>query len=673
MHATAAATLVALVAGTVGGVAAPAAAQQGPEVVTDVYVEMDDGVRLATDVHLPPGTPTDGSVQVPCLVEVTPYRKEVRAEEAASFLPDAGFGVIQVDARGTGGSEGEYDIVFSVREQWDSAAVIDWAAEESGYCTDKVGMFGGSYSGIIQYLVASLPPDRAPEHLAAIAPQRAFGDLYRDIVYHGGQMIASFGALWSGGTSALYYQPPTNVDTAEGQSAWTDHLANNDPLLVSYLQNPYVDATFTADDSPNAWSQDLYRDSSVLDRIERLTVPTFHLAGWFDSFTRGQLLTVQEALANERGGTGGPNYLAVGPWNHTETHFSYHPLLRERLVEWYRHWLDDGPRPDWFGRDRIRYYTMGDGGLLDDTGHWTDTASWPPPQVDHDRLHLTADGGLTEDEPAGGEVTWVYDPTTGVAEWPSRWDDAAGVVPHADRDQSLDGDRGGPTFMTEALSEDLTLAGPLSLRLQMSSQGLPGGDGPVEGLPDELNALVPPYHDTDLVVKVSDVAPDGTATLITSGFLRASHRALDLDRSQVVDGDVVVPFHPHTRDSVEPVPEGETVEYWVEVWPTAKTFREGHRLRVDVYSADTPNHLNLLRPAVNTITTGAETYLVVPTLQDAGGPPGHVDLPDPATDRRAATQTAGAGTSLPATGGGAAALGLLLVVGAALLWRTRRT
>jgi uncharacterized protein len=604
---------LAVVASVVAGVAATTAqvagAQDGPVKIEDVYVTMDDGVRLATDIYLPPGTPSDGSVQVPCLVELTPYRKEVRAAQAISFLPQAGFGVIQVDARGTGGSEGQYDIVFSLREQWDTAEIIDWAATDSGFCTDRVGMFGGSYSGIIQYLVASLPPDRAPQHLTAIAPQRAYGDLYRDIVYHGGQMIASFGILWSSGTSVYYYQPPTNIDTPQGLAAWTDHLSN-DPMIVPYLLNPYVDAIH---DAGLPTEQALYLDSSVLERMEHLSVPTFHLAGWFDSFTRGQLLTFQQGLAVEQAGHGGPHYLAIGPWNHSGTHFAYYDDLRERLVEWYRYWLADGPQPVWFGDDRLRYYTMHAGGLDDATGSWDEVAAWPPPGVRYDRLYLTPDGGLAPDVPAEAEVRWLYDPTVGVTAWPSRWDNAAGV-PQSTTDQRLDGDRSGATFLTPVLDQDLTVAGPLSLRLQAATVGLPGLDAPIDGLPPLVDALVPPYHDTDFVVKVSDVQPDGTAELITEGFLRASHRALDPERSQVVDGEVVVPFHLHTRDAVAPPPVGEVVEYWIEVWPTAKTFPAGHRLRVDIHSADTPNHVNLVRPSLNTVVTGAETYLVLPVL-----------------------------------------------------------
>jgi hypothetical protein len=38
-----------------------------------------------------------------------------------------------------------------------------------------------------------------------------YGDLYRDIVYHGGMVIGTFGLIWSGGTTAYYTEPPTDM------------------------------------------------------------------------------------------------------------------------------------------------------------------------------------------------------------------------------------------------------------------------------------------------------------------------------------------------------------------------------------------------------------------------------------------------------------------------------
>jgi len=611
-------------------------------VFKDVRYTMDDGVPLAADVYLPPS----GKGPFPCLVELTPYRKELRGTEGASFLPSQGFALIEVDARGTGGSGGEYDYVFSLREQRDAAEVIDqapamgtgkgapslpgWAGR---VCTDKVGMFGGSYSGIIQYLVASLPKGLAPRHLVAIAPQRAYGDLYRDIVYQGGMVIGSFGAIWSGGTTAYYSVPPLDVGpSTDADTAWVDHLTKNDPMLVNYLLNPYIDAKIALDNTQGAVAhQRLYTDSSILPRIANLHVPVLHLAGWFDAFTRGQMLTFETALRQERADPSdhGPNYLIVGPWNHSNTHFitpasnsvSGPPdmdnrSLRNVLADWYRYWLAGGPRPSWMNGPRVHYYTM-KGSLLDATGGWRTANSWPDAQATYDRLYLRAGGGLSRTKPAFAEQPsdmYAYVPAAGTGELLSRWDNAAsGSIPQPEWDQRTDEPK-GLSFTTAPFGKPFTLAGPMNLHLVASTQQLPVA---LSAADTGLTQLEPPYVDTDFVVKIADVAPDGTATLITQGYLRASHRTLDRHGSEfATSGDLIRALHYDDALHVSPPPLGEPVAYDIEIWPTAKTFVAGHSLRLDIYSADTPGHLTLIRPALNTVFHSREalSYLTVPVL-----------------------------------------------------------
>jgi len=108
-------------AGVMLTIATASAQSTTARVTKDVRFTMDDGIQIAADVYLPPS----GSGPFPCLVELTPYRKETRAAEGASFLPGQGFALIEADARGTGGSNGEYDVVFSIREQRDTAEVIE--------------------------------------------------------------------------------------------------------------------------------------------------------------------------------------------------------------------------------------------------------------------------------------------------------------------------------------------------------------------------------------------------------------------------------------------------------------------------------------------------------------------------------------------------------------------
>src|SRR4051794_19663680 len=138
--------------------AMPAAARAGVttndpsyEVVkeSDVYIPMTDGTKLAADVYRPqpkPGQPADQ--KFPCLFEMTPYRKELRAAEAAGFFPARGFIYVEVDARGTGGSQSQYDGVFLPAEQNDGYDAVEWLATKYPACNGKVGLWGGSYSGI---------------------------------------------------------------------------------------------------------------------------------------------------------------------------------------------------------------------------------------------------------------------------------------------------------------------------------------------------------------------------------------------------------------------------------------------------------------------------------------------------------------------------------------------
>jgi len=618
-------TAFVLVVLTCAAAVQPGSADGHYTVMTDVRVVMDDGVRMAADVYIPTIPDADGDGLYPCVVELTPYRKESRYSEGASFLPAQGIALIEVDARGTGGSEGEYDVVFSVREQADAAAWVEWAATQAvnqsdePLCEDTVGMYGGSYSGIIQYLVATLPAEgqgdvpAAPPHLAAIAPQRAYGDLYRDIVYHGGMVIGSFGLIWSGGTTAYYTQPPTDIDTTDGQAAWLDHVTSNDPMIVPYLSSPFADDIYTSDDSNPAYTQKLYEDSSALPRIENLKVPTLHLAGFFDAFTRGQLLTFSEAHALEQAhGDRGPNFLIAGPWNHSGTHFiSPDQGFRQELADWYLYWLEGegngAPEPAWFAGPRVRYFhtiTGAVNGQSETDGSWKADTRWPPSDVSVGRFALEADGNIrrcTEDCQPGMAppiMSYVSNPTAGTAEILSRWDNAAGT-PQPGWDQRTE-DGKGLTWTTPALEEPLSLAGPIGLSMRAAVTGLDGGAGYPEGLAG-LAQLTLSYLDTDLVVKISDVAPDGTATLVTQGYLRASHRAYDPERSVYLDGELMAPFHIHTADALDPPATGDARDYELEIWPIAKTFEAGHQLRVDLYSADTPSHLTILEPTLNEI------------------------------------------------------------------------
>jgi predicted acyl esterase len=96
--------------------------------------------------------------------------------------------------------------------------------------------------------------------------------------------------------------------------------------------------------------------------------------------------------------------------------------------------------------------------------------------------------------------------------------------------------------------------------------------------------------DTNFIVRLWDAAPSGKCQLITTGYLKASHRELD-DRA--TEGN---PYHPHTR--AVPVEPGKIEEYVLRLYPFAATFQPGHRLVAEL-SSDEPlfdEHNSLLPP-----------------------------------------------------------------------------
>ena len=572
----------------------------------NVVVPMTDGTRLVADVYRP--APKSDGQRFPCLFEQTPYRKEMRAEEAAGFFPTRGFVYMELDARGTGGSEGEYDGVFLPQEQEDGYDAIEWLATKYPHCNGRVGMWGGSYSGINQYLTATSPKGKPP-HLLTIAPQRAFSDLYRDIVYTGGILTGSFGAIWAAGTTGyntIGADPRSGPDPELAVRAPVEHL-QNDPMFARYLNEPFDSA--------------LYRDSSVIYRLRRLRLPVLHLAGLYDAFTRGQLQAIGRLLELQRAGkVRGPNYAIVGPWNHGGTHFLDHPPFDQRILEWYRHWLDGSPRPAWFRKPPVTFCEMQE--ARDGKCRWRRSAAWPPARSSATRLFLAAGGRLAARAPAGSAPigSWEWNPTAGTGEAGfSKWDNAAGP-PQRDADQAAEDEFKGLTFSTPPLARDLVVNGPIMLSLKATTEPLAGdGSGPDIGdLVEELGQagaarVLPPYHDTDFVVKLAEVAPDGTSTLIQSGFLRASHRLLDPRRTRRAGRAVTEPVPWHDQQHLAPPPVGKPVRYEIEVWPIAKRFRRGHQLRIALYSADTPGHFTVLKPARNTVLAGS--YLLLTTAR----------------------------------------------------------
>ena len=142
------------------------------------FIRMDDGIELGATITFPSETgsaPAPG--RFPVVLNMTPYGRDgACCCESASDFATRGFVLAVVDVRGTGGSQGNLDEnYFSPREARDGYDLVEFLGTQP-WSNGKVGMSGGSYLGIVQYLTA----EQDPPHLAAIAPDEALADLYND-------------------------------------------------------------------------------------------------------------------------------------------------------------------------------------------------------------------------------------------------------------------------------------------------------------------------------------------------------------------------------------------------------------------------------------------------------------------------------------------------------------
>lgn len=228
-------------------------------------------------------------------------------------------------------------------------------------------------------------------------------------------------------------------------------------------------------------------------------------------------------------------------------------------LRWYDLWLKDLDTGVLDG-DPIRIWVQGE-------ERWRGEREWPLARTRWTEWFLGgADGGLEgtlEETPgADGARTYAYRPQ-----------DAAAWV------------RGEPRFVYRSapLEQELEVTGPVALTLVAAVTA----------------------EDADWIAWLCDEAPDGTRDVLAKGWLRASHRALDPERTLPHR-----PWHPHTAEAAEPVRPGEPTEYAIEIWPTCNLFRRGHRLRLELSSCDSLDLLGrwanraLFLPSDNTVLEG---------------------------------------------------------------------
>ena len=582
------ATRIASAVAVIAGLALAPAAAAAP----NTYIPMQDGVRLAANLQLPPGDPPAGGW--PAIFVYDGYAGGSSPVGAPDSI-EARYALIHVSIRGTGCSGGQFDL-FDRRHAKDGYEIVEWIADQP-WSNGRVGMMGHSYGG----LSATFTAAEAPPHLDALVVSGLIDDLYRGIVYPGGVPNLGFPLIWP-----YAYRPAVDVATgtvpglAAGDAECAANLADREAPNIA--DEPLLNGLVGYNDGPWWAAHSLY---TYLDGIE---VPTFVGHAWQDEQTgpRGGPVVFEKLPA------GLPKRFVASNGDHS-VNGGAPPEVRAQRYAWIDRFvsdvdngIDQAPPVQVLLETARRGDSLTSNGLVEGT-------DFPLPETDWTRWYLRSDQGLSTEAPGAGEGSDSYVAGTGRQSWNFFAPTAGGELASASGPDEL-------SFASEPMTEPTTIAGPIAATLYASTTAL------------SVNV---PVHtlSTDFFVTVADQAPDGTLTYLQRGMLRASFRALDeLRTKRNADGEIIRPEHPFTNPGT--VTPGEVAQYEIEVFPVAHVFRPGHRILVKVYSPPLAESLYVYvpsrLPALNTIVHDAEhpSSLLLPVVDTPalGDPPACGDL-----------------------------------------------
>ena len=586
------AVAVVLIAGTMFAPEAsawtPEPAQYGVGEETNVPVTMSDGTVLQTNVYYPTDASTgqEAAGSFPVILTQTVYGKD-DGETSSSldslsgendYLVERGYIDAVADVRGTGASEGEWGL-FDPVQGTDGASLVNWAASLP-HADGKVGLLGASYLGINQFETAA---DAGSTHVKAMFPIVAGNDVYRDTAFAGGFPDFEFNSFYLGLTTGLNLFLPAAEDSPDLATALIDHVHD----LASY------DATTVANveaGGGEAYDQSYWGARNPVNDIQTIVddrIPAFLVGGWYDLFLRGELLNYSSfqnaydhrpllASMSPTQPVTGRYQLIQGPWYHTTagTGLDYDGLdLNGVELAWFDQWLKG------IGTGIADTSTPLH---LEDlsTGQYAEQSHWPLPKATPTTYYLQPSSTLSTAKPpvlslpdplvfTGTEIPCTSSTDQWIAGIPQLALSYFGLQDPCTESANLS--QAGPgtqNYTTAPFSQPMTLAGPIGATLYASAT----------------------TTDTEWVVQISDVAPNGTATPLSSGLLEGNQRALDRSNTWYApDGLPMLPYHPYTKAAQQPVTPGQVTRYDIEVFPTVDTLQPGHSLRVTIATSDFPH------------------------------------------------------------------------------------
>jgi putative CocE/NonD family hydrolase len=530
---------------------------------TESMIPTRDGMRLYTQVYVP----TPAREQLPILLLRTPYGTgQLSSARVAALLPELtadGYIIVLQDIRGRFKSEGQFVMLRQPRDPTDKKAIdestdtfdtIEWLLKNAPNNNGRVGIAGTSYGAWLA-VMGMLDPHPA---LKVVVPQASPADMWiGDDFHHNGAFRLSYGFEYT-------YMMESSKEISDVAAVIDRHDAYEWYLGLGPLSN--ANAKYFHNRLPS-WNDFVnhpdydafWKRQGFAPWLNRVTVPTLNVAGWWDQEDFYGPLKIYELL--ERHDSVNRNFLVVGPWNHGGWSRSDGQKLGP---------IDFGSKTSEYYRKNVlarflAYHLKGKGtldlpeALTFRTGanEWVRHDAWPPKRnVVARQLYFQAEGKLSFDPP----------PKTAAEAFDSYVSDPANPVPYRHRpvevrsgwttwlveDQRFVDHRPDVlTWTTEPLKDDVVVSGKVVANLFASTSGT----------------------DSDWIVKVIDVYPEKYEPDPKLGGYEL-----------MIAGDVFRGRYRNSFEKPEPIVPNAVTRYEIGFPANDHVFLKGHRIMVQVQS-----------------------------------------------------------------------------------------
>ncbi|MFN0084748.1 MAG: CocE/NonD family hydrolase [Blastocatellia bacterium] len=553
------------------------ARQPGGYSVKEHYVKsehkipMRDGKRLHTVVYVP----KDGARKYPFLMQRTPYGSGPYGDAyrpnpgPSAGLMQEGYIFVYQDVRGTFLSEGEFEDVRpfipnkrskeDVDEASDTNDTIEWLLANIPNNNGRVGMWGISYPG---FYVAAALHDPHPA-LKAASPQAPIADWFiGDDDHHNGAFFVMDAFSFNTFFGMPRPQPTQNqfrsFDYGTPDAYQYFLRAGTIANLMAYFQgrNKYIN-----DVMRHGVYDEFWQARNVLPHLKRVTPAVMTVGGWFDAEDLYGPLKIYEAI--EANNPKAVSHLVMGPWSHGQWAGGAGDSLGNIRFDsntsaWYRESVEL-PFFNFYLKDKGALKLPEATVFRTGANEWKQYEQWPPANLQPRSLYFQAGGRLSFEAPreTNGMDEYLSDPAKPVP-YTNEITNSRGAG-YMIEDQRFAGRRPDVLeYETEALSEDIALAGPITADLFVSTTGT----------------------DADFIVKLIDVYPDNAPNNSPRGAQSKMGGFQMLVRAEVMRGK----FR-NSLSKPEPFTPNKTAEVRIGLNDINHTFKAGHRIMVQVQSS----------------------------------------------------------------------------------------